>query len=82
MGSWPRLGFSRTYGSSGDFWNNPDDNGGQRIGRATSVITVCGAAESIEKYTDEENLAFAEALNSRPRRMLGNASGSFRDILG
>ena len=27
--------------------------------------------ESIEKYTDEEILSFADALNSRPRRVLG-----------
>ena len=27
--------------------------------------------ESIEKYTDEEILSFADALNNRPRRVLG-----------
>jgi len=27
--------------------------------------------ESIEQYTDEDILSFADALNSRPRRVLG-----------
>ena len=27
--------------------------------------------ESIEQYTDEEILSFADALNSRPRKVLG-----------